>query len=229
MQSNTSTLPKILLLEDDETLSEILQEFLEEKGYEVIPVYDGHEAVDRAYSDAFDLFLFDIKVPFQNGFDVLSQLRLEGEESPAVFISSLGSIEDLSRAYDAGCDDFLRKPFELQELEIRIKALLKRRFYHKSDEKIRLCEGIYFHLQRNRLYRNDEEIPLSRKEAKILKTLLAHPGEIVSNEQLFAAAWDYDDETREESLRTHIKNLRKILGKETITNIRAQGYFLAQS
>ncbi|MGE4472950.1 MAG: response regulator transcription factor, partial [Sulfuricurvum sp.] len=117
MQSNTSTLPKILLLEDDETLSEILQEFLEEKGYEVIAVFDGHEAVDRAYSDAFDLFLFDIKVPFQNGFDVLSQLRLEGEESPAVFISSLGSIEDLSRAYDAGCDDFLRKPFELQELE----------------------------------------------------------------------------------------------------------------
>ncbi|MDD3597756.1 response regulator transcription factor [Sulfuricurvum sp.] len=229
MQSNTSTPPKILLLEDDETLSEILQEFLEEKGYEVIAVYDGHEAVDRAYSDAFDLFLFDIKVPFQNGFDVLSQLRLEGEESPAVFISSLGSIEDLSRAYDAGCDDFLRKPFELQELEIRIKALLKRRFYHKSDEKIRLCEGIYFHLQRNRLYRNDEEILLSRKEGKILKTLLAHPGEIVSNEQLFAAAWDYDDETREDSLRTHIKNLRKILGKETITNIRAQGYFLAQS
>jgi len=225
MPSNTT----ILLLEDDETLSEIIQEFLEEKGYEIVQVYDGHEAVDIAYSRPFDLFLFDIKVPFQNGFDVLSELRREGKESPAIFISSLSGIDDLSKAYDAGCDDFLRKPFELQELEIRIKALLKRRFYHKTDERIHICDRIYFHPHLNRLYLGDEEVPLPRKEVKILKTLLAYRGEVVSNDQLFAAAWDYDDETREESLRTHIKNLRKILGKESIANIRGQGYFLAQS
>lgn len=228
MQTHKSTGLKILLLEDDETLSEIIQEFLEELGYEVICVFDGFEAIDAAYDESFDLYLLDIKVPLQNGFDVLTQLRHEGKESPAIFISSLSSIDDLSKAFDSGCDDFLRKPFELKELEIRIKSLIKRQFFHKSNNKIQITEGIFFDLQLNRLYENEKEVPLARKESKILKMLLIHPKEIISNEQFFSAAWDYDDETREESLRTHIKNLRKILGKETIINIRGQGYYLAQ-
>ncbi|MDD5051361.1 MAG: response regulator transcription factor [Sulfuricurvum sp.] len=229
MQTNQPIRLKILLLEDDETLSEIIQEFLEEQGYEVICVFDGFEAVDTIYDTDFDLYLLDIKVPFQNGFDVLTQLREDGRESPAIFISSLSSIDDLSKAFDAGCDDFLRKPFELKELGIRINSLTKRKFYHKSDDKIKITKDIYFHLQQNRLYHHDKEIPLARKESKILKMLLAHPGEVISNEQFFASAWDYDDDTGEESLRTHIKNLRKLLGKETIINIRGQGYYLAQS
>ncbi|HZF69663.1 response regulator transcription factor [Sulfuricurvum sp.] len=228
MQTNPISRQKILLLEDDETLSEIIQEFLEELGYEVVCVYDGFEAVDTAYDEAFDLYLLDIKVPLQNGFDVLKQLRHEGKENPAIFISSLSSIDDLSKAFDSGCDDFLRKPFELKELEIRIKSLMKRQFFHKSNDKITITKNIYFNPQLNRLYEDDKEVPLARKESKILKILLTHPGEIISNEQFFSAAWEYDDETKEESLRTHIKNLRKILGKETIVNIRGQGYYLAQ-
>ena len=229
MKGKKENLIKILLLEDDVTLSDIISEFLTEQGYDVVCAYDGDEAIDRGYEEPFDLFLLDVKVPCQNGFDVLRHLRQEGKESPAIFVTSLSSVDDLSQAYDAGCDDFLRKPFELQELLLRIKALLKRSFYHKASEKIDLGDGIIFDINQSRLYKEDQEIILARKEVKILKVLLAHQNSVVSIEQIIESAWDYDDDVSEESLRTHIKNLRKHLGKDRIINIRGQGYQIALS
>lgn len=144
-------------------------------------------------------------------------------------MTSLGSIDDLSTAYDAGCDDYLKKPFELKELELRIKALLKRSVGVNIDEPVLITKELFFDLKLGRLLRNGQEIPLARKEAKILKMLLSKPDEIISSQALIDSAWDFQDEASEESLRTHIKNLRKLLGKETILNIRGQGYCIAQA
>ncbi len=220
---------RILLLEDDFTLSSIIQEFLTDKGYEVICAYDGNTAIDLGYEKTFDLFLFDVKVPCTNGFDVLRELRNNNKSSPAIFITSLNGIDDLSSAYDAGCDDYLKKPFELKELELRIKALLKRSFALTADVPIQIAENIVFDVKSGRLRIQDNEIVLPRKEAKILKTLLSHPNEIQSTQTLIESAWDYDEEATEENLRTHIKNLRKYLGKETIINIRGQGYSIERA
>ena len=88
-----------------------------------------------------------------NGFDLLSKLRREGNETPAIFLTSLNGIEDLSRAFEAGCDDYLKKPFELKELLLRVKSISKRVFYHKADEKISIGNGVYFDLDSNRIQR----------------------------------------------------------------------------
>lgn len=227
-QSSPESL-RILLLEDDFTLSTIIEEFLTENGYEVLCAYDGEQAINLSYEKLFDLFLLDVKVPFCNGFDVLRELRKNHKDSPAIFITSLRGIDDLSNAYDAGCDDYLKKPFELKELELRIKALIKRSTLIKIDTPIKINKDVSFDLKAGRLTANGQEIILPRKEAKILKVLLSYPNEIVSSQTLIEAAWDFEEEPTDENLRTHIKNLRKYLGKETIQNIRGQGYQIAQS
>jgi OmpR-family two-component system manganese-sensing response regulator len=217
---------KVLLMEDDAQLSEIIKEYLEENGYDVKLATDGEEAFDMAYEEKFDIFLLDVKVPLMNGFDLLSKLRREGNETPAIFLTSLNGIEDLSRAFEAGCDDYLKKPFELKELLLRVKSISKRVFYHKADEKISIGNGVYFDLDSNRIQRDGETIHLSKKESLILKLLLRHRGKIVTPQMIFENAWDYEDEPSEMSLRTYIKNIRKTIGKELIENTRGQGYML---
>lgn len=220
---------RILLLEDDFTLSNILQEFLTDQGYAITCAYDGEKAIDLGYEKEFDLFLLDVKVPYCSGFDVLRELRNNHKHSPAIFITSLSGIDDLSSAYEAGCDDYLKKPFELKELELRIKALIKRSALLKTDTLVNIAEHLSFDPKSGRLHTHGNDIILPRKEAKILKMLLSHPNEIVRTQTLIESAWDFEEEASEENLRTHIKNLRKYLGKETILNIRGQGYQLARS
>lgn len=220
---------RILLLEDDFTLSSILQEFLTDQGYEVVCAYDGNTAIDLGYEKTFDLFLLDVKVPYCNGFDVLRELRKNHKNSSAIFITSLSGLDDLSSAYDAGCDDYLKKPFELKELELRIKALIKRSTLLKTDLPISIGDTLLFDPKSGRLNIEGKDIILPRKEAKILKVLLSYPNEVVSTQILIESAWNFNEEASEENLRTHIKNLRKYLGKETILNIRGQGYSIARS
>jgi DNA-binding response OmpR family regulator len=220
---------KILLMEDDAQLLEIIAEFLEENGCKVSPVSDGQEAMDKIYEERFDILLLDVKVPFMNGFDLLSKIRSEGNETPAIFLTSLNSMEDLSKAFESGCDDYLKKPFELRELLLRVKTISKRVFYHKADEKIALGNNVYFDISSSKIIKNDETVPLSKKESLILKLLVKHRGKIVTPQMIFENAWDYEDEPSETSLRTYIKNIRKIIGKELIQNARGQGYMIAAS
>ncbi len=218
---------RILLLEDDFTLSSIIEEYLSDAGYDVTCAYDGNSALDLAYEKMFDLFLLDVKVPYTNGFDVLRSLRNRNNEAPAIFITSLNTLDDLSAAFAAGCDDYLKKPFELKELELRINALIKRSPLWKNSESIVLNDEISFDPKNGRLAINEENITLPPKEAKILKLLLSRPDEVLSSRYLIDSVWDFDEEASEESLRTHIKNLRKHLGKESIVNLRGRGYQIA--
>lgn len=217
---------KLLLLEDDISLSEIVSEYLEENGYQVVRAMDGNEAMDRVYEESFDLLMLDVKVPFMSGFDLLAKLRSEGNGTPAIFLTSLNSMDDLSKAYDSGCDDYLKKPFELKELLLRVKNLTKRAFFHKNAEKVQIGPDVYFEIRSNKIYKDGACTSLSKKESLILKLLLKHHGSIVTPESIFQNAWDYEDEPSELSLRTYIKNIRKIVGKELIENARGQGYIL---
>ncbi|HHD72966.1 MAG TPA: response regulator transcription factor, partial [Epsilonproteobacteria bacterium] len=131
---------KILLLEDDVQLSDTVKQYLEYQEYGVVTVYDAHEARDLLYETHVDLMLLDIKVPYQNGFDLLSELREEGNTTPAIFITSLHSVEDVTRGFDVGGDDYIRKPFALKELLVRIESQLKRR-YGTREEWIDLGSG----------------------------------------------------------------------------------------
>ena len=214
---------KILLLEDDLNLSDTVCDYLEEKGFEVICVYDGEEALSSIYENRFDLLLLDVNVPIKNGFQVLKEIRKDGNNTPAIYITSLNSVDSLEQGYSSGCDDYIRKPFELKELLIRIQTILKREFSQKS-EIVNITETITFNSISSELKDADKEIKLNLKELKLLKFFLQHPNELLVHDRIYDFVWDYDEEYSDNSLRTYIKNLRKILGKDKIVSLKKLGY-----
>ncbi len=214
---------KILLLEDDLQLSDTIKQFLEYHHYEVYVAYDAHSARDQLYEIHVDLMLLDIKVPFQNGFDLLTQLRKEGDDTPAIFITSLHSVEDVARGFDVGCDDYIRKPFALKELLVRIELQLKHH-YGNQEELIDLGSGLFFNPKELQLTQKDKVLPLKNKEANLLNLLIGHPNELLSYEKIFSALWSYDEEPSGGSLRTYIKTIRAHIGKERIETVKNIGY-----
>ncbi len=215
---------KILLLEDDVTLNETISEFLQEQDFEVVSVYDGHEASEIIYEQGFDLFLLDVNVPHLNGFELLKQKRKEGVTTPAIYITSLNSMASLEDGYESGCDDYIRKPFALKELLFRMQSILKRNFFHESTAQIEITKNIHYDTESNLLFVGEKEQSLSSKEALLLKLFLQHRDEVVTHEVIYNTLWEYEEQPSESALRTYIKNLRKILSKETIVSIKKLGY-----
>ncbi len=217
---------RILLLEDDIDLNETVAEYLEENGFEVVSVYEGEEALEKIYETSFDLLLLDVKVPGIDGFSLLKEIRKAGNDTPAIYITSLDSVNDLSIGYESGCDDYIRKPFELKELLLRVQSIIKRNFTAKHSSKIEIDkkEKIYFDIDSNTLYKDQKSFILNQKETRLLKYFLKHKNKVLSHEKIFNAIWDYDETPSESSLRTYIKNLRKIIGKDKIVSIKKVGY-----
>ncbi|MGM0534111.1 MAG: response regulator transcription factor [Campylobacterota bacterium] len=215
---------RLLLLEDDMGLHETLKEYLQEAGYSVDSAYDGHEAQDLIYENRYDLYLFDVKVPKLSGFDLLQDLRHHDSTVPAIYMTSLNSIEDLQRGYDSGCDDYVKKPFSLKELKLRIQALLKRTFAHRHEEIIKLADALYYDIAASKLMYEGTQVRLSDKQHRLLKLFLRNQDSVLSHERIMQELWDYDEKPSDEALRTYIKNLRKLLGKERIVSVKKHGY-----
>ncbi len=214
---------KILYLEDDVTLSETVEEYLEDEGFEVYSVYDGDEALDIIYTQNFDLLLLDVNVPGINGFELLKDLREANVLTPAIFTTSLNSIDDLSKGYLVGADDYLKKPFLLKELLFRVNALLKREFKSQS-EIVQVSPTTEFNTRTNELIVSGNAVSINPKESLLLKLFLKQKNQCVTFETIFQNVWSYDEEHSDMSLRTYIKNLRKHLGKEHIISIKKVGY-----
>lgn len=215
---------KILLLEDDMSLSETLEEFLEENNFQVICAYDGQEASEIIYEQNFDLLLLDVNVPYIDGFTLLQEQRKNNITTPAIYITSLNSIDSLEQGYKSGADDYIRKPFELKELLFRIETLLKRGYFHNNSKTIKITDVISFDIETNLLLVRDDTIKLNTKEIKLLKLFLQNKNIPLSHEKIYDALWEYDETPSETSLRTYIKNLRKHIGKEKIVSIKKLGY-----
>jgi DNA-binding response OmpR family regulator len=215
---------KILLLEDDIALNETIVDYLESLEYTVIGVYDGNSAVDTIYENNFDLLLLDVNVPDINGFEILRNIRGQNITTPAVFITSLNSMVDLENGYHSGCDDYIRKPFALRELGLRVETILKREFFHQNNNKIQIDSDIFYDTTNDLLTINQKEIQLNNKDAKLLKLFLQNIDQLVLHETIYSTLWEYDEEISQSALRTYIKNLRKYLGKEKIVSIKKLGY-----
>lgn len=215
---------KILLLEDDIGLGDIMSEYLEDNDFELDLVYDGEEALDKAYETKYDLYILDVNVPAIKGFDLLKMLRDSGDATPAIFVTSLNDIEDVSKGFESGADDYLKKPFELAELLLRIKNIQKRSFTQQRSNVVQIDENIRFDIDTELLYVGEKSISLPQKELKLLKHFLQHPNEIIPFEDLNSVLWDFDETASAESLRAHVKNLRKHLSKDMIHNLRGLGY-----
>ncbi len=215
---------KILLLEDDANLNDTVTEFLEEEGYEVVSVYDGYEAEEKLYESKYDLLLLDINVPGIDGLELLKESREKGVVAPAVFITSMDSVDDLERGFRSGCDDYIRKPFALRELKIRVETLLKRGFFHEAKELIEIDDNIFYDSKNGELVIDGNTVSLGNKESRLLKLFVKKEGEVLAHERIYEHLWDYNEEPSDTALRTYIKNLRKIIGKDRIVSIKKQGY-----
>ena len=215
---------QILLVEDDETLSELISEYLSEQGYDVTVRTDAKAALDTAYERNFDILILDVKLPKGDGFSLLRELRRLGDDTPAIFTTSLNALQDLEIGYKSGCDDYLKKPYELKELLLRIQILIKRKFSHVNDEFIELNDGYKFYPSSKTLRQNGQIVNLSNKESELLALFLENKNALLSKETIFDKIWNYDEEPSELSLRVYVKNLRRILGKDAIINRRGDGY-----
>jgi len=219
-----ATKAKIFLLEDDVSLNETISEFLEEEGYSVASAYDGDEAQELMYENSYDLYLLDVNVPGLNGFELLKNARKENDSVPAIFVTSLNTIDDLEVGYKSGCDDYLKKPFELKELLFRVQTLLKREFSHVNKELIKISNDIEYDMLTNELIVSGKVIRIQNKEALLLKLFLQSKNKIIPHSVIYDTLWSYDEVSSDSALRTYIKNLRKLIGKEKIVSIKKLGY-----
>lgn len=215
---------KILLLEDDMALHETIKDFLESLEYEVMSAYEGLDAKTKAYEHNFDLLLLDVNVPNLDGFKLLEEIREYENNTPAIFITSLNTIIDLEIGYQSGCDDYIKKPFALKELQLRVETLVKREFYHEKSDRVHLGSNINFDTKTDTLLVDDIPVILANKEIQLLKLFLQHQNELVSHEMIENTLWEYDEVISSSSVRTYIKNIRASIGKEKIVSIKKSGY-----
>ncbi len=215
---------KILLLEDDPILSDLMYDHLSEAGYRVTLCTDGDAAIGAIDSDHFDLFIFDINVPGKSGLEVLKDARDFLKQTPAIVITAYQDIDHLKQAFGTGCDDYIKKPFELEELDERINNL-KKRYRIEPDDLLPVGDDMQFDYNGRRLLSADGKTHLlSQKEAQILHYFLKHPDRVISNDELMQNIWEYEAFPSEATLRVYIKNLRQALGKARIQTIRGTGY-----
>jgi len=213
---------KILLLEDDLILNEIVEEFLLDLGYEVTVAYDGMHASEIIYDEHFDLLILDVNVPNMTGFEFLKSLRDNNITTPAIFTTSLDSVDDVEEGFNSGADDYLKKPFELKELELRINNI--KRLLHMEDDELIIGENLKFNTKLNFIDNDSIKTKLPLKEAQILKYLLNNTNRCVSQDELSSNIWSYEDSPTSSTIRTYIKNIRKIVGDEYIETIKGVGY-----
>ncbi len=211
---------KILLLEDDTVLANILVDFLSED-YEVKHTYSMKEAFRLSEKNSYDLYVFDINVPDGDGISLLKELRTFNDETPTIFITAFSDTKYLKNAFEAGANDFIKKPFDLEELAQRIENI-KRHFGLNSL--VKLCENIELDTQTHIVKNKEESYSLSLRESNCLHYLYKNRHRVISADELLQNFWEYEDMPSDDAIRTIIKNLRKALGKEHILNIRGEGY-----
>ena len=215
---------KVLLLEDDIALSDLLNEHLEDKGYEVTLCTNGQEALEALIDKKFDIALLDINTPVITGIEVLKRVRIEYKNNtPIIILTAYQDTKHLKESFENGVDDYIKKPFDLEELDQRILKLC-RQFLIEQDEKIKIDENLFFEPLSSQIFRDNEVLNLAQKERDILKYFCTHKNRVISSEELLQNIWAYDEMPTDATIRVYIKNLREIIGKDKITTIRGIGY-----
>ncbi|MCF6340152.1 MAG: response regulator transcription factor [Sulfurimonas sp.] len=212
---------KLLVVEDDVDLNTTIVKYLKIKSFKCEAVYDGEDAVSIAYEKNFELILLDIKLPSLSGFEVAKRIR-EFSNVPIIFLTSLDTQEDIEKGFLHGGDDYITKPFSLNELYLRINAILRRNFQNETT--ILISKDIVFNTLNSTLTKNKKEIHLTAKEILLLSQFLQNRDKILTKEEIFSHLYEYEEEQNDASLRVFINRLRKIIGKEKIQTIKTIGY-----
>ena len=222
---------RLLIVEDEKNLCDTIAKNLYGAGYEVDTSYDGNDALDCILSEDYDLIVLDLNLPGTDGMDILKELRKKNEETKVIILSAKSQIADKVSGLDAGANDYLEKPFHLQELEARIRSLTRRKFVQKDV--CLHCGEIKFDTKKREAYANDKPVSLTRKENGILEYLLLNQGRPISQEELIEHVWDASVDSFSGSIRVHMSSLRKklkaVLGYDPIINKIGEGYKIVEN
>ena len=215
---------KLLIIEDEKQVADNLKEGLEQHNYTVDIAYNGREGQQLALEYEYDIIILDLMLPDTTGEDLCRKLRDEGNKSFILMLTAKKQLDNIITGLDCGADDYLTKPFEFSELLARIRALLRRSTEHKSN--ILSVSDITLDAEKEEVMAGCVEVLLTRKEYMILEYLLRNKGQLISRNQLLEHAWDRNVDIFTNVVDTHIKNLRKKLGKSgsIIKTIYGSGY-----
>lgn len=218
---------RLLLVEDDPLLGEGLQASLQLEGYAVDWLRDGESAWAALCTDTFDLVVLDLGLPRLSGLEVLERLRTRNETVPVLILTARDAPGDRVRGLDTGADDYLIKPFDLDELAARLRALARRRSGNRNPV---LHHGpLELDPARHRVRLNGKPVTMPRREFTLLRLLLEHAGQIVPRSRLQEALYGWEDEVDSNTLEVYIHHLRRKLGREWIKTVRGVGYMVPES
>ncbi len=220
---------KILFVEDEKDLTLIVADTLRGQGYEVITAVDGVDGLEKFKTETADIVVADVMMPKMDGFTMAQEIRKLSPTLPLLFLTAKSTIDDVEQGFEIGANDYLKKPFELRELIVRIKALL-RRYSDNRTKDIRFAIGAYtFNVTTQTLSFGDKETELSHFESKILERLATNIGKTVDASELMIAVWQRDEQSNRNSLHGYIHKLRRALRHDpsiSIINQRGFGYML---
>ncbi len=214
---------KILLLEDETMLCDAIDEYLSSIGHHVVACKNGLDALESIEKGQFDLLVLDINVPGIDGLDLLERLHSLKIRTPAIYISALVDIEGISRAYDLGCFDYLKKPFHLKELSLRIDKVMQSSTPPQNH--LRLSKSYSYDASTSTLMCDNVTQPLSKRQLQIIDLLARNRGRVVDFDQFRTYIWD-EEYVDNATIRAEVSRLKKTLKEDFIQNIRALGYMI---
>ena len=219
---------RILLVEDHPPLAESVAQALKNAGLNVDLLNDGVAADLALQSESYALAILDVGLPRMDGFEVLARLRERGDRLPVLMLTARGEVKDRVQGLNLGADDYLAKPFELTELEARVKALLRRSVL--GGDRQQRCGPLIYDLNTSRFTLGEEALSLTSREHAVLAALIARPGRVMSKEQLAAQVFGLDEEASPEAIEIYVHRLRKklVAGAVRIVTFRGLGYLLEE-
>jgi two-component system OmpR family response regulator len=219
---------RVLVVDDEAKLANVLQRRLRREGLGVDVANTGEAALARATATAYDAIILDLMLPGVDGFETCRRLRAEGVWSPTLMLTARNEVEDRVRGLDAGADDYLCKPFSLEELLARLRALTRRGAQPRPS--VLKVDDLKLDPASRRAWRGDEELPLTAREFSLLEMFMRHPGQVLGRFELLEHVWDDSYENRSNVIEVYIGYLRDKLdrpfGRQSLETVRGAGYRL---
>jgi DNA-binding response OmpR family regulator len=220
-------MPHILIVEDEIRIASFIQKGLRSQGFTTTVVTDGEQVLDVVASSTFDLLILDLGLPSKDGFQVLQELRGQGEHLPVIILSARGDINDKVAGLEGGADDYMTKPFRFEELLARVRLRLRNHRTSKDTTDLTLRSGnVVLDLRTRQVKIGDRFIELPAREFAMLEMFCRHPGQVISREQLLDHVWGYDYNPGSNIVDVYIGYLRKKLGSKIVETVRGMGYRL---